>query len=327
MYMLWGGFIALICFFLLLDLGVFNRKAHDISIREALLWTAFWIAMALLFNVAIYFAYEAHWMGLGMEKGFELDGRQAAMQYFTGYLIEKSLSLDNIFVIALIFEFFKVPHKFQHRTLFWGIVGAMVLRGVMIVAGVALIRKLDWMIFVFGGLLIVTALKMLFSKHDDIDPDKSFIVKAARKIFPVKPGIDDQRFFERLDDGRLAITPLFLALLIVESSDVIFAVDSIPAIFSITYDPFIIFTSNIFAIMGLRSLYFALAAMMDKFRFLKISLVILMIFVGVKMLLAHYVHISTAISMSVIASILGLGVLFSQIFKEKKIEVPEIIEN
>lgn len=319
MLLLWTGFILIILALLALDLGVLNRKPHEISVREALLWTVFWIALSLIFGIAVYYMYESNWMGIEFATGTGIPGRQAALQYITGYLIEKSLSLDNIFVIALIFSYFQVPLKYQHRTLFWGILGALVLRGVMIAAGVALIRRFDWIIYVFGGLLLFTAVKMLVSKQDNVEPDKSPLVRLARWIYPVTSVYEGQRFFTRID-GRRAITPLFLVLLTVESSDVLFAVDSIPAIFAITRDPFIVFTSNVFAILGLRSLYFALAAMMGLFKYLKYSLVALMAFVGVKMLLSHHFPIPTGISLAVIAAILAVGITASVISSKKNPE-------
>lgn len=307
MIFVWTGFILLIFALLALDLGVLNRKSHVISVQEALSWTAFWVTLALFFNVGIYFMYERHWMGLGLDIGHELTGRQAALQFFTGYLIEKSLSLDNIFVIALIFAYFKVPLQYQHRTLFWGIIGALVLRGAMIGAGTALMQRLEWMVYVFGGALICTAVKMMIDRHDNLEPDKNPLVRFARKFYPVTREFEGQKFFTKMD-GRRAVTPLFLVLLVVESSDVLFAVDSIPAIFAVTLDPFLIFTSNVFAILGLRSLYFALAAVMDKFRYLKMSLVFLMAFVGVKMMISNHYHIPTGASLAVIAGILSVGI-------------------
>ncbi len=292
---LWLAFLVIVIGLLALDLGVLNRKAHVISTPEALGWTAIWVILALVFNVAVYYLYEHHLLGIGAELGHELNGRQAALLFFTGYLVEKSLSLDNIFVIALIFAYFRVPAMYQHRVLFWGILGALVLRGAMILAGAALIRRFDWIIYVFGALLILTAVKMLVARHDNLEPNKNPLVKLARRLYPVSPDFEGSRFFTRLE-GRRAVTPLFLVLLVVESSDVLFAVDSIPAIFAVTTDPFIVFTSNVFAILGLRSLYFVLAGIMDKFRYLKMSLVFLLAYIGVKMLLSHHYPIPTFVS-------------------------------
>ncbi|NOS99927.1 MAG: TerC family protein [Phycisphaerales bacterium] len=310
MIWVWVGFIAIILAFLALDLGVFHRKAHVVSLREALTWTVVWLSTAMLFNVGVYFMYEHHWMGLGQNVAHPLDGKQAALQFFTGYLIEYSLSMDNVFVIALIFVYFGVPASYQHRVLFWGIVGAQVMRGIMIAAGTALIHRFEWIIYVFGALLVATAIKMLVVHNDNIDPNRNPLVRLARRIYPVSADFDGDKFFTRVD-GRRAMTPLFLALLIVESTDVLFAVDSIPAIFAITRDPFLVFTSNVFAILGLRSLYFALAGMMRKFRYLKISLVFVLAFVGGKMILSHLFPIPTPISLAVIVAILLVGVAAS----------------
>ncbi len=307
---LWIGFIVFILALLALDLGAFNRNARAVGIKEAFAWTALWVALALVFNVAIYFIYEHHWLGIGYESGSPIGGRRAALEFFTGYVVEKSLSLDNIFVIALIFSYFKIPGAYQHRVLYWGILGALALRGLMIAAGAALIRSFDWVVYVFGAFLIVTAVKLLIVRHDNLEPDRNPLVLLARRLYPVSPGLDGERFFTTVD-GRRAITPLFLVLLLVESSDVLFAVDSIPAIFAITREPFLVFTSNIFAILGLRSLYFALAGVLDRFRYLKMSLVFLLAFVGVKMILSHHHPIPTQVSLAVIAGILLVGALGS----------------
>ncbi len=303
---LWTGFIALIIALLALDLGVLNRKTHVISVREALLWTLFWIILALLFNIGLYFMYEHHLLGIGTAVGHNLNGQQAAVQYFTGYLLEKSLSLDNIFVIALILAYFNVPPHLQHRVLFWGIAGAIILRGALILAGAALLERFSWMTYVFGILLLLTAGKLLFSDNEAVEPEKNPLLRLARKFYPVSKGFDEEKFFTKLN-GKRAITPLFLVLLVVESSDVMFALDSIPAIFAVTYDPFIVFTSNIFAILGLRSLYFALAAVMAKFRYLKVSLVFILGFVGIKMILSQHYHINSWLSLGFIVLSLGLG--------------------
>lgn len=313
---LWLAFFLFIVFLLVLDLGVFHRKSHVIQAKEALLWTFFWIFLALLFNILIYYMYENHWMGIGNKIGHELSGKQAALQFFTGYLIEKSLSLDNIFVIALIFTYFSVPPIYQHRILFWGIMGALVLRGMMILAGAVLIQNFIWMVYVFGVMLIITAVKMLISRHDNLEPEKNPLVKIAKKIYPVATDYSGERFFTKVD-GKRAITPLFLVLIVIETTDVLFAIDSIPAIFAITYDPFIVFTSNVFAILGLRSLYFALAAVMEKFRYLKFSLVFILAYVGIKMILSHHYPIPTFVSLSVIVTILMIGVLGSIIGGKK----------
>lgn len=322
---LWVGFIVLILALLALDLGVLNRKAHVISAKEALLWTAFWVLLSLVFNVVIYFMYQHHWLGIGEHIGHPVSGGEAALKFFTGYLIEKSLSLDNIFVIALIFSYFKVPAIHQHRVLFWGILGALIMRGIMIIAGVALIQEFIWMVYVFGGMLIITSVKMLTSSHDNLEPEKNPLVKFARRLYPVSPDFEGKRFFTRIN-GKRAITPLFLVLLVIESTDVLFAVDSIPAIFAITYDPFIVFTSNVFAILGLRSLYFALAAIIERFKYVKLSLVVILAFVGVKMILSHHYQIPTHISLIVICLLLLVGILASMVLsrRESKMENGEM---
>jgi TerC family integral membrane protein len=313
---LWIGFIVFVLVMLALDLGVLQRKAHVIRTREALAWTSLCIVLALLFNVLVYFMYRHHWLGIGTGEGARLTGKDAAIQFFTGWVIEYSLSLDNIFVIAVIFGYFGVPPKYQHRVLFWGILGALVLRGLMIWAGAALIQRFDWMIYIFGGLLILTAIKMLLTQTDEVEPEKNPLVRIARRLYPVTSDFQEQKFFTHVD-GKKAITPMFLVLLVVESTDVLFAVDSIPAIFAITKDPFLVFTSNVFAILGLRSLYFALAGMMGHFRYLKASLVFVLAFVGVKMILSHHYPIDPIVSLAIIVSILGVGIVASLFGKEE----------
>lgn len=314
---LWIGFVAVIVGLLAFDLSVLNRKAHVISTREALIWTSVYVALGLLFTLAVYALYQHHLLGIGEHGAKRLNGKEAAILYLTGFIIEKSLSLDNIFVIAMIFAYFRVPAMYQHRTLFWGIMGALVLRGVMILAGTALIQRFDWIIYVFGGLLLVSAAKMLFMKDEKIEPDKNPLVRLARKLYPVSKDFVGQQFFTRVD-GRRAITPMFLVLLVVESSDVVFAVDSIPAIFAITTDPFIVFTSNVFAILGLRSLFFVLAGIMRKFRYLNYSLVVVLAYVGVKMLLSHHYPIPALISLGVILGLLGAGIVASVVVERKE---------
>lgn len=337
----WAGFVLLVLLLLAFDLGAFSgKKVEAISARQALFRTAVYAFLAVLFTVFVYFAYQYGWFGLGVLppgapvaqveqhhaakwveikfpfepelqdgglQGLPATGRDAATMFFTGYLVEQSLSMDNIFVIALILTFFKVPAAYQHRVLFWGILGALVMRGVMIGLGSAIIHAFDWVIYVFGGLLIYTAIKMAFSGEDHLDFEDSRMVRLARKFFRVHPGFVQDRFFVK-DDGKLAITPLFLALMIVETTDLLFAVDSIPAVFGITRDPFLVFTSNVFAILGLRSLYFALADLLDKFRFLKYSLVVILAFVGVKMLAHAYIGISAMVSLGVIVVFLAIGI-------------------
>ena len=307
----WIGFLVLVFILLALDLGVFHKKDKEIGTKEALLWTGFWIFLSLLFNVFIYYSYQYHWLGIGLHAGHDVGGHNAAVKYLTGYVIEKSLSLDNIFVMAMIFAYFKTPNKYQHRVLFWGILGALIMRGIMIAAGAALIERFDWMIYVFGAFLIFTAIKMLMQNEEDqVHPDDNPLVKLARKIYPVTGHYEGHKFFSKIN-GKKAVTPLFLVLLVIESTDVIFAVDSIPAIFAVTTDPYIVFTSNVFAILGLRSLYFALAAMMNKFSYLKVSIVVVLIYVGIKMLISEWLHIPELVSLGVILLILVAGVIFS----------------
>ena len=317
----WVGFITFVLIMLTLDLGVFNRRAHVIGTREALKWTGVCVVLALIFNAAVYYLYEHHWFGIGLHVGGDLSGQQAALQFFTGYIVEQSLSLDNVFVIALIFTYFRVPPMYQHRVLFWGIVGALIMRGMMIAAGTALIHRFEWITYVFGGLLIVTAVKMLIASQDELEPNKNPLVRLARRLYPVSHNFEEQRFFTRVD-GRRAITPLMLVLLVVESTDVLFAVDSIPAVFAVTQDPFLVFTSNIFAILGLRSLYFAIAGLLGKFRYLKVSLVFVLAFVGVKMLIARHYPIPTLVSLAVISGVLVVGVLASIVRSRRESSLP-----
>ncbi|MCE9590514.1 MAG: (d)CMP kinase [Planctomycetes bacterium] len=320
---LWLGFLALILVLLALDLGVFHRRNHVFTTREALTWTVIWVAISLLFNVAVYFLYEHHVFGIGQTVGHTMSGHEAALKFFTGYIIEKTLSLDNIFVIAVIFSFFGVKAEYQHRVLFWGILGALVMRGIMIGVGAELVKHFSWMLYVFGALLLVTAVRMLVSGEEEIEPDKTLVVRLARKLFPVSPTFEGPRFFTHIN-GKRAITPLFLVLLVVETTDVIFAVDSIPAIFGITTDPFLVFTSNVFAILGLRSLYFALAGMMRAFRHMKTALVFVLVFVGVKIIAEQWHHqhggagaegdlISIHLSLGIIAGILFTGAVASML--------------
>lgn len=312
---LWAGFVTLILAILAFDLGVLNRQARVVSLRRALLFSGFCAVLALAFSGVVYFLYSHGWLRAEAPDGRLLTARDAALQFLTGWIVEQSLSLDNIFVIALVFSYFTVPRSFQHRTLFWGIMGALVMRGLMIGAGTALIQRFTWIIYVFGGLLLFTAGKMLFSREEHVAPERNPLVRLARRIYPVSPGFVRERFFTRLE-GRRAITPLFLVLLVVESMDVMFAIDSIPAVFAITHPynaPFIVFTSNVFAILNLRSLYFALAGLLERFRYLKSSLVLVLGYVGVKMLLSHHYPIPTGISLLVICGVLLGGVVVSMI--------------
>jgi tellurite resistance protein TerC len=307
---LWGGFLLLVLSLLALDLGVFHRRPSEISFREALAWTAVWFILAMGFNALVYFLYEHHLLGVGLHVGQNLGGPQASLHFFTGYIVEKSLSLDNIFIIAVIFNYFKVPLALQHRVLFWGILGALAMRGAMIAAGAALLHSFEWTIYVFGSLLLFTAAKMLVTREENIEPEKNLFVRLARRFYPVTDSFHDDHFTARIL-GRRAITPLMIVLIVVETTDVLFAVDSIPAIFAITTDPFLVFTSNVFAILGLRSLYFALASLMEQLKYLKTSLVFVLAFVGVKMLLTNHYPIPITVSLAVIAGTLAVAVIAS----------------
>ena len=292
---LWVGFNLFVLAMLALDLGVFHRKTHVVTFKESISWTVVWVAMAMVFNLGV-----AHFMG--NDKGLE---------FFTGYVIEKSLSVDNVFVFALLFSYFAVPALYQHKVLFWGILGALAMRAVMIVLGAALITKFSWIIYIFGGFLILTGIKMIVKRDEEIHPERNPVVRWFKRLMPVTPDYRGDKFFVR-EDGVRKATPLFVALLLVEISDVIFAVDSIPAIFAVTKDPFIVYTSNVFAILGLRSLYFALAGVMDKFHYLKIGLGVVLTFVGVKMVLAHSAwKIDTHVSLAVIVVVLATSVVMS----------------
>lgn len=292
---LWVGFNLFVLAMLALDLGVFHRKAHVVTLKESITWTCVWVLLALLFNVGVYWYF-------GPQKGIE---------FLTGYVLEKSLSVDNVFVFALLFSYFAVPPKYQHRVLFWGILGALVMRAIMIALGAALIAKFSWVIYIFGAFLILTGIKMLVTQEEELHPEQNPVVRLFKRFMPVTDGYREGKFFV-VENGRRYATPLFVTLLLVEVSDLIFAVDSIPAIFAVTLDPFIVYTSNVFAILGLRSLYFALAGVMDKFRYLKVGLGIVLAFVGVKMLLAHTPYkIDTLVSLGVVAGVLALSVIVS----------------
>jgi len=303
---LWAGFIAFILALIALDLGIFHRERKAITIQEALAWTGIWVVLALTFNVFVFHLYENNWVNFAVD----ISGREAAVQFLTGFLLEKSLSVDNIFVISMIFAYFRVPLAEQHRVLFWGIIGAIVLRAVMILLGASLIERFDWMIYVFGGLLLLSAARMLVIRHDNLQADRNAAVRLVERIMPVSDEFSGGRFFVELNGARAA-TPLFLALVMVETSDILFAIDSIPAIFAVTRDPFLVFTSNVFAILGLRSLYFALAGMMERFRYLKASLVFVLAYVGIKMMLSHVQPIPNLVSLAIICGILSVGVMAS----------------
>ena len=301
---LWIGFNAFVLVMLALDLGVFHRKAHVVTFKESIAWTVVWVTLALLFNLGV-----AHYMG-----------DQKGLEFFTGYVIEKSLSVDNVFVFALLFSYFAVPPLYQHKVLFWGILGALVMRAVMIFVGAALIEKFAWIIYVFGAFLILTGIKMIVKRETEIHPERNPLVLWFKKLMPVTNDYRGDKLFVRENGIRMA-TPLFVVLMLVEFSDLIFAVDSIPAIFAVTKDPFIVYTSNVFAILGLRSLYFALAGVMDKFHYLKIGLGVVLSFVGVKMLLGHTPwKIDTHVSLGVIVGVLALSIIIS-LLRPKKVVV------
>ncbi|MEM8525391.1 MAG: TerC family protein [Bacteroidota bacterium] len=302
----WIIFIVFVLIALALDLGVFNRTPHVIRTKEASIWTTVWVSIALGFSGIIYWLYSAG----PVENVTGLTPQQAVINYITGYLVELSLSVDNIFVIAVIFSSFKIPQQYQHRVLFWGILGAVVFRALMILFGVALIQRFDWMTYIFGAFLIFTAYKMLTSRGETSDPHDGVIYKTLSKIFPVTPKIDGQNFII-IQEGKRFITPLFIALIIIEFTDILFALDSIPAILAITSEPFIVFSSNILAILGLRSMYFMLSRMLEKFRYLEYSLVAILTFVGIKMLLVHHFHFPEWTSLAFIGVALAAGIIYS----------------
>ena len=311
----WIIFIAVVIFALILDLGVFNRKPHEIKTKEAAIWTSVWVTCALLFSGVVYLSFENNWIA----NPTNLTPTNAVLKFVTGYLIELSLSVDNIFIIALIFSSFAIPKKYQHEVLFYGVLGAIVFRAIMIVFGVALITEFSWMIYVFGVFLILTALKLLFSHNEQKDPHDFKIYKWIAKVYPVTTTIEGDKFFV-IKNGVKYATPLFVALIIIELTDVFFAIDSIPAILAITADPFIVFTSNILAIMGLRSMYFLVVGMLDKFKYINYSLVVILAFVGVKMIISHHVEIPEWLSLGVIVLSLAGGMLASKFIKDTEIE-------
>jgi tellurite resistance protein TerC len=359
MLWIWIGFIAFVLAMLALDLGVFHRKAHVVKVKEALIWSGVWASLGLSFAVFVYFGYENHWLGLGSQVDVVdnqiNNGYAATVKYLTGYVVEKSLSVDNVFVIAMIFGAFAVPAIYQHRVLFWGILGALVMRGVMIGVGAKLIAEFHWILYVFGAFLIFTAVKMLFVQ-DHKDPRDNAVVKLSKKLFPLTDRYHGQHFFvragstashaapvpgatvevdeavdrmEKVRSGALMMTPLFLVLMLVEVTDLIFAVDSIPAIFAITADPFLVFTSNVFAILGLRSLYFALAGAIETFKYLKVSLAAVLAVVGAKMLAMDWLKANIGPNfnlylLAVVLLILMIGVVASIVANRRKL--PEMAE-
>lgn len=312
----WIGFVIFVVVMLFLDLKVFHKQDEEIKVKPALYWSAFWIGLALLFNVGIYFVGDFYWG--------EVIAKQKALEFFTGYLIEKSLSVDNLFVFLMVFGFFGIQAKYQHRILFWGIIGAIVMRAIFIFAGVALIERFTWVMYVFGGFLIYTGIHMLFEKDDEknFDPNKNFAVKLFRKLMPVSEDASLTTFFVRKDKVLYA-THFFIVLLLIEASDLIFAIDSIPAVLSVSKDPFIVYTSNIFAILGLRSLYFALNGVMQYFKYLKYALAFILSFIGVKMCInelghqfGYNIHIGTFVSLGVIIVSLAISI-FASVIEEK----------
>ncbi|MFT4175066.1 MAG: TerC family protein [Luteolibacter sp.] len=346
----WLIFIAFVLVMLALDLGVFHRKSHVVGFKESLGWSALWISLGLAFSIAVYYAYDLHWFGLGNRvdavDGVINNGRLAATKYLTGYVVEKSLSVDNIFVIAMIFGSLAVPARYQHRVLFWGILGALLMRGAMIGIGSALVTHFHWILYIFGVFLILTGLKMLFMEEKEEHPENNPVVRFLKKRFPITRDYHGQHFFVKAGSpqsheavepgaqvipdpvvtsampGKRLLTPLAIALVLVEVTDLIFAVDSIPAIFAITADPFLVFTSNVFAILGLRSLYFALAGMIAKFKYLKPALSLILLLVGVKMLTAKWLkewlgESFNIVVLGLILAILATGVITSLIVGKK----------
>ncbi len=309
----WGFFLLLVFSLLALDLGVFHKKDKVVTVKESLIWTAIWVTVALLFGGVIYYIYDVNFMGINTHHTLP---QKALIDFYTGYLIEESLSLDNIFVMALIFSFFKIEGLYQHKILFWGIIGAVFFRMLMIVLGTAFVEAFEWATYIFGGILIFSAFKMIKGGEEDEDFDKTLGVRLLQKIYPIDWKDRSGNYFIS-QNGKKVATGLLAALVVIEFSDILFAVDSIPAIFSITTDPFIVFTSNIFAILGLRSLYFFLAGMLDKFEYMKYSLVGVLMFVGVKMLIVHYFEIPALISLGIIVFLLTAGVVFSMLHKDK----------
>jgi tellurite resistance protein TerC len=298
---LWGSFSLFVLGMLALDLGVFHRHSHEVKVREALIWTGVWITLSMLFNIFIYYYFD----------------KEKALEFFTAYVIEKSLSIDNIFVMIMIFSYFQVPKEYQHKVLFWGILGALVMRVIFIFAGIELIHKFHWLIYIFGGFLIFTGVRMVTSMQVKLQPDKNPLVKLARKIFQVTENFEGDNFFVRRT-GKIWATPLFIVVILIEGTDLIFAVDSIPAILAISEDPFIVYTSNVFAILGLRSLYFALAGIDKYFQYLKYGLAAILVFVGAKMCFADIVKIPVEISLLVIVVILAIAILASIIARKRE---------
>lgn len=298
--MLWGAFSLFVVGMLALDLGVFHRKSHTVKVKEALTWTAVWITLAMLFNLFVFHYFD----------------KEKALEFFTAYMVEKSLSIDNIFVIILIFSYFRVPDAYQHKVLFWGVFGALVMRVIFIFAGIELIQNFHWLIYVFGGFLIFTGVRMVFGDNKPMDLENNPIVKLIRRILPVTEQYEGNSFFVKRDH-KLWATPLFIVVILIEGTDLIFAVDSIPAIISISDDPFIVYTSNVFAILGLRSLYFALAGIEKYFTYLKYGLATILVFVGIKMVIMDFYKIPVEISLIIISFLLAISMIASLLVKKK----------
>jgi tellurite resistance protein TerC len=307
----WIGFHVFVFFMLALDLGVFHKTSHTISMREALTWSGVWLGLAMAFNVGIYFVF----------------GHESALEFLAGYVLEESLSVDNLFIFLLVFSYFKVPADYQHKVLFWGIIGALVMRATFIGVGTVLIAQFHWVLYLFGVFLVITGIRMAFDKGDEVNPEDNFLVRAFRKVFPVSDKYNGNKFFV-IENGKRHATLLFIVLLIVEATDILFAVDSIPAVFAVTQDPFIVYTSNIFAILGLRSLYFALAGVMNLFHYLKFGLSIILTFIGVKMLIVDFYKIPIGLALGFVVFVLTASIIASKIYPkviaEPKEEVPMV---
>lgn len=297
----WMAFLGAVFVMLMMDLGVFHKKAHALSLKEATLWSIFWVVVSVLFNILILF-----WLG-----------EEKALEFLTGYLLEKSLSADNIFVFAVLFSYFAVPAEYRHRVLFWGVVGAIVFRLTFILAGTALLKKFHWVVYVFGIIVIISGIKLLMRKEEKIVPERNPVLRLARRLLPITPTYHGQRFFV-VHDGKVFATPLMLVLLVIESTDIVFAIDSIPAIFAITRDPFIVFTSNVCAILGLRALYFLLEGMIRLFRYLDEGLAVILVFIGVKMLLSEFYEIPVWVALGFVAVVLAIAITLSLVVKEAK---------
>lgn len=305
----WLLFNAGVLTLLVLDLFVFNRKTETVSVKSALWWSAFWVGLAIAFNVFVYF-----WKG-----------QEAALEFVTGYLIEESLSVDNLFVFMILFNYFRVPPNMQRKVLFWGIIGALVLRAAFIIVGVELIEKFEWTVYILGAFLVYTGVKMAINQDSEMEPEKNPLLIFINKFIPVSKSYDKDKFFTRIN-GKLFATPLFVVVIIIETTDIVFAADSIPAILAVTRDPFIVYTSNVFALLGLRSLYFALAGIMQLFHYIHYGLALILAFIGVKLLIQHYYQIDMRVALLVVAGILGLSVFFSILFPKKKIEAKDVVE-